>query len=247
MRVLAVVGPKGGVGKTTVAVNLATAFARRGLAVGLLDMDPEGASITTMLFHGSPPRLPAGAPLDPVEVHGVRVFSGAFFHDDADRPDAGRLADIRWGAVDLVIADLPAISGKAVSALRGTGPVSAILVSTPQDVAVQETVHAAGELRAEGIGILGLIENLSFHVCASCGHRDNILGHGGAANAAGKLGLPFLGAVPIESEVRKCSDSGMPIVLKAKESPGRDALLHVADMLADRLGLAPVAPTMAPH
>ncbi len=241
--VIVVTAGKGGVGKSTLAVNLAAGFLQDGKAVGILDLNLSAPSVPTML---APPQVPARGSLEPVELRGLRVMSICQFHPgeapeswqgEKARDAVRQLATkVPWGPLDLLFIDLPPGVGGICTTLLESIPVDgAVLVSTPQDVALQDAVKTLEVLRRQGVEILGIIENMSFHVCSSCGHRDNIFGHGGAADAASRLGVAFLGAVPIDSEVRKCSDSGMPVVLKRQESPAREALLHAVRSLASRL------------
>ena len=242
--VVAVTGGKGGVGKTTLAVNLAAGLAQGGSAVGLLDLDLTGPSVPIMLGLNLNPSQ--AALLKPVEVHGIRMMSAPLFAP-GDLPSSWQgerakqavrdlLRKVEWGNLDILLVDLPPGGRSIASTLVDSIPLrGVVLIATPQDVALQEVQASLEDFRRKNIEILGLVENMSFYVCASCGHRDNIFGHGNAAGLAQRLGVTYLGAVPIDSEVRKCSDSGMPVVLKHQESPAREALRHVVKSLSDRL------------
>lgn len=242
--VIAVTGGKGGVGKTTLAVNLAAGLAQGGVSVGLLDLDLTGPSVPIMLgLNLSPAQSPV---LKPVEIHGIRMMSAPLFAPQvlpaawqgemARQAVRDLLLTVTWGDLDILLVDLPPGGRSIASTLVESVPLrGVILIATPQDVVLQEVQASLEDFRRKNIEILGLVENMSFYVCASCGHRDNIFGHGNAADLATRLGVVYLGAVPIDSEVRKCSDSGMPVVLKHQESPAREALRHVVKSLSDRL------------
>ena len=242
--VVAVTGGKGGVGKSTLAVNLAAGLAQTGISVGLLDLDLAGPSVPIML--GVSLAASQTAVLEPVKVHGIRMMSSPFFAprepvsswqgEKARQAVRDLLGKVDWGTLDLLLVDLPpgerSITDALVECVTLRGVV---LVSTPQDVALQEVQVCLEEFRRQHIDILGLVENMSFYICSSCGHRDHIFGHGNAADLATRLGVAYFGAVPIDAEVRKCSDSGMPVVLKQQESPAREALRHVVKSLTERL------------
>ena len=242
-RVVAVAGGKGGVGKSTLAVNLAAGAALSGAAVGLLDLDLEAPGVPIMIGRTTPLRQEGDAIL-PVEAHGLKVMSAGFLPPSEHGPGTlERLfTGVRWGELDYLFIDLPPGIGPVERRILDIVPLSGVVIVTmPQDVALQEAAAGVEFFRRSGVEVLGIVENMSFHVCSSCGHRDNIFGHGGAADAARRLGTAYLGAVPIDSEVRKCSDSGMPVVLKKTGSPSRDALLHVVRNLEERLGAAALA------
>jgi ATP-binding protein involved in chromosome partitioning len=250
--VLAVSSAKGGVGKSTVASNLACAFAARGLATGLLDADVYGPSLPLMMGIDARPRAAGGNRFFPVERHGVRCISMGFFLDESS-PVIWRgpmvagllrqfLNDCVWGDLDVLVVDLPPGTGDAqltlVQQIRLSG---ALIVTTPQDVALRDVVRGVAMFRQVQVPILGVVENMSFFTCPECGQRDEIFGHGGGEQVAEAAGAPLLARLPIDTAVREQGDDGVPIALAAPESAPGAAFRALAARVAELLGLTALA------
>ena len=235
---VAVASGKGGVGKSTVAVNLAVAMARAGLKVGLLDADIYGPSVPLMMGADGPPETRNQKAI-PFERHGVKIMSIGFFLDkDAALVWRGPmvmkaitqlLGDVVWGDLDTLVVDLPPGTGDAQltlsQAIRLDG---AVIVTTPQDVALLDAVKGVTMFRKVDVPILGIVENMSFFECASCGHRTEIFSHGGARRESERLSVPFLGEIPIDPAIRAGGDSGVPIVVGDPDSPQARAFAKIA-------------------
>ena len=248
--VIAVGAGKGGVGKSTVAVNLALALLESGATVGLLDADVYGPSIPKML--GDPGRArvdPQSGRIVPNEAHGLKTMSIGFVLDP-EKPMVVRgpivhtavrqfLGDVEWGDLDYLIVDLPPGTGDVALSLAQFVPVTgAVVVSTPQDMSLIDVHKAVNMFRTLKVPVLGLVENMSYYVCPSCGNRDEIFGHGGAASWAQVHDIPFLGGVPLHAQVRAGGDAGLPALLdEAAPSPVRDALRHAAAELARQVSI----------
>ncbi len=225
--IIAVASGKGGVGKSTVAANLALAFAAMGKKTGLLDADVYGASQPRMMGIRQRPEFNDQEMIIPPAVHGLRVMSMGFFVEET-APVIWRgpmvhsaiqqlFRDVAWGDLDVLVVDMPPGTGDAQLSLAQYVPLSgAVIVSTPQDVALSEAKKGMMMFRKVNVPVLGFIENMSYHVCGSCGHRDDIFSHGGARKAAKELEVPFLGEVPLHGDVRKAADAGTPLVLAQK-------------------------------
>jgi ATP-binding protein involved in chromosome partitioning len=246
--VIAVGAGKGGVGKTTVAVNLAAALAARGSSVAILDGDFYGPNVPIML--GLKTRLETeGRLIVPAERYGIRVVSMAFLTDD-DSAVIWRgpmlhgaiqqfFRDVRWGAVDYLIVDMPPGTGDVALSLSQSVPVAgAVLVTTPQSVAVADTRRAVQMYRKLNIPTLGLIENMSHFVCPDCGRESDLFGKGGGAALAQELSVPFLGHVPLQEPVRRGGDSGVPIVIGDPTSAPAVALVAAAERVAQQVSIA---------
>jgi ATP-binding protein involved in chromosome partitioning len=223
--IIAVASGKGGVGKSTVAVNLAAAAAQAGLRVGLLDADIYGPSLPILLnIHSGPPELDSERNMIPPIVQGIKVMSIGFLLD-ASRALVWRgpmvhsainqmLRDVAWGELDVLFVDMPPGTGDAQLTLAQNGRLAgAVIVSTPQDLALADARRGVAMFEKVNVPILGIIENMSTHVCSNCGHTEHIFGHGGAKLEAEKLGVPFLGELPLDIKVRVAGDAGLPIVL----------------------------------
>jgi len=221
--IIAVASGKGGVGKSTVSANLALAFAALGKKTGLLDADIYGASQPTMMGRRDKPVTNAQDMIEPLDAHGIKFMSMGFFVA-ADAPVIWRgpmvhsavqqlLRDVDWGALDVLVIDLPPGTGDAQLSLAQYVPMSgAVIVSTPQDVALSEAKKGLKMFEKTGVPTLGLIENMSYHICSHCGTREHIFGHGGVREAAAALNVEFLGEIPLEVKVRENADAGTPIV-----------------------------------
>ena len=238
-RIVAVASGKGGVGKSTTACNIALGFAALGLEVGVLDADIYGPSMPKLFALKGQPRIASGRTLIPLEAYGCKVMSIGFVVD-ADNAMIWRgpmvasaitqmLRDVAWGTLDVLVVDMPPGTGDAQLTLAQSVPLSgAVVVSTPQDLSLLDARRGITMFRNVDVPILGIVENMSYFVCDDCGKRHHIFAHGGAREEAQKLGVPFLGEVPLELMIRERSDAGMPIVVSAPDSPGAKAFLAIA-------------------
>ncbi len=236
-RILAIGSGKGGVGKSTVASNLAVALAKAGRRVGLLDADIYGPSQPRMMGVNKRPASPDGKTIIPLHAHGVTLMSIGFMLDP-DKAVVWRgpmlmgalqqmLGQVEWGELDVLIVDLPPGTGDVQLTLCQRSEVSgAILVSTPQDVALLDMRKALDMFRTLKTPVLGMIENMSMFVCPDCGAQHDIFGHGGVKAEAEKLGLPLLGALPIDLETRLAGDAGTPVA--AGNGPLAEAYMKIA-------------------
>ncbi|MDQ6691271.1 MAG: Mrp/NBP35 family ATP-binding protein [Candidatus Dormibacteraeota bacterium] len=239
---IAVASGKGGVGKSTVAVNLAAGLAASGASVGLLDADIYGPSIPAMLGTHAQPQV-INEKLIPVEAHGLKLMSIGFLAG-ADKAMVWRgpmvsraiqqmLGDVSWGELDYLVVDLPPGTGDSSLTLAQTIALSGVvIVATPQDVALDIAVKALQMFRTLNVAPLGLVENMSFYMCANCGHEAHIFSHGTGEKTAARLGVPFLGAVPLEEGIREDADLGAPVVVTRPTSAGARAFLEIASKVA---------------
>ena len=243
--VMAVASGKGGVGKSTVSVNLAVALARLGLRVGLMDADIYGPSLPRMLGEHRRPEV-RGDRMIPVEAWGLKAMSmGLLVEEDSAMIWRGPmimgavqqfLGQVEWGELDVLVVDLPPGTGDIQLTLSQRVQVSgAVIVSTPQDIALIDARRAVRMFEKVGIPVFGVIENMSVFCCPNCGHRSDIFGHGGARAEAARLGHAFLGEIPLLLDVRSMSDAGTPIVAAAPDSEGARAFTTIAESLAGRL------------
>ncbi|MCU9849613.1 Mrp/NBP35 family ATP-binding protein [Defluviimonas sp. WL0024] len=239
-RILAVGSGKGGVGKSTVSSNLAVALARQGRRVGLLDADIYGPSQPRMMGVSKRPASPDGRTIVPLKAHGVTFMSiGLMLKEDEAVVWRGpmlmgalqqMLGQVAWGELDVLIVDLPPGTGDVQLTLCQKSHVTgALIVSTPQDVALLDARRAIDMFGKLKTPILGLIENMSTYVCPNCGHEAHIFGHGGVAAEAAKLGVPFLGEIPLSLDVRLAGDGGTPIA--SDEGPIAEAYARLAHRL----------------
>jgi ATP-binding protein involved in chromosome partitioning len=237
--VLAVASGKGGVGKSTISANLAVALARTGARVGLLDADIHGPSVPT-LFHLAGHRLAGeGEMIIPAEAQGVKIVSIGFLLEE-DTPVIWRgpmlmkaleqfLHGTKWGELDYLVIDLPPGTGDVqISLVQMTPVAGAVVVTTPQDLALIDVKKAVRMFEKVGVPILGVIENMSYFLCPHCSGRNEIFGHGGARKACAEMGLRFLGEVPLEKELREASDAGEVLVAKSPDSPAAKAIAKAA-------------------
>jgi ATP-binding protein involved in chromosome partitioning len=241
-RIIAIGSGKGGVGKSTVSSNLAVALARAGRRVGLLDADIDGPSQPRMMGVSKRPASPDGKIIEPLVAHGVTMMSIGLMVDP-DQAVVWRgpmlmgalqqmLGQVRWGELDVLLVDLPPGTGDVQLTLCQKSKVNgAIVVSTPQDVALLDAKKALNMFDKLSTPVLGLIENMSTYICPSCGHEAHLFGHGGVAAEAKRLDLPFLGAMPLELEVRLAGDAGTPIA--AGDGPAAEAYAQLAQRLID--------------
>jgi ATP-binding protein involved in chromosome partitioning len=246
--IIAVGAGKGGVGKTTVAVNLAVALAQCGGKVGIIDGDIYGPNVPIML--GLKAQLTTdGQKILPAEKYGLQVMSMGFLTSD-DSPVIWRgpmlhgalkqfFQEVRWGNLDYLVIDLPPGTGDVALSLSQTVPVAgAIVVTTPQQVSLADTRRAVAMYKKLNIPPLGIIENMSYFVCPGCQHESDIFGHGGAEEMATEYSIPFLGRIPIYQPIREGSDRGTPIMLSEPDSPAARAFMAVAEQTAAQVSIA---------
>lgn len=250
--VIAVGSGKGGVGKTTVAVNLALALSEAGAKVGIVDADITGPNVPMMLGARGEPRA-NGNRIEPLTAYGVKVISIAFFVPEGTPviwrgPMVGGAIqqffnDVDWGDLDYLIVDLPPGTGDASLTLAQSIPLSGVvIVSTPQDVALLDAGKSLAMFEKLEAPILGIVENMSYFVCPHCNDRIDIFGHGGAEKAAERLNVPFLGAIPLNPEVRIGGDEGIPILRANPASAESEALRKVAQNVAARVSTLALGP-----
>jgi ATP-binding protein involved in chromosome partitioning len=254
---IAVASGKGGVGKSTVAVNLAVSLALDGARVGLIDADIYGPSIPLMMGIDRKPEV-SGGKLRPLEAHGVEVMSIGFLID----PDqaviwrgpmvSGALkqfmSDVEWGELDYLLFDLPPGTGDIHLTLAQSIPLSgAVVVTTPQDISLADARKAYTMFRKVNVPVFGLIENMSYHVCSRCGHREDIFASGGGARASRELGVPLLGEIPIHTPIRVGSDSGKPIVVMEPASEQSGVLRGIARNLAAQVSIRQFSGSAGPE
>jgi len=244
--IIAVASGKGGVGKSTTATNLALALAAKGLKIGVLDADIYGPSQPRMMGITGRPHSPDGRTIQPMANYGVKVMSMGFLVPE-DTPTIWRgpmvmgaleqmLRDVAWGELDVLVVDMPPGTGDAQLTMAQRVPLSgAIIVSTPQDIALIDARKGLNMFRKVDVPVLGIIENMSYHVCRNCGHREDIFSHGGARREAERLGTEFLGELPLDIVIRETSDSGRPIVVSDPDSEHGRAYRRIADRVWDKL------------
>ncbi len=243
--VVAVASGKGGVGKSTVAVNLAVGLSRLGLQVGLLDADIYGPSVPRLLDIREKPETD-GKKLKPIERFGLKAMSIGFLVKE-DEAVIWRgpmvmsaltqmMTDVAWAPLDVLIVDMPPGTGDAQLTMAQRVPLKgAIIVSTPQDLALIDARKGLAMFEKTQVPVLGIIENMSTFVCPNCGHESHIFGHGGARDTAKRLGVPFLGEVPLVPAIRETSDDGKPIAATRPESPEANAFLEIAKKIVENI------------
>ncbi|MCU9846452.1 Mrp/NBP35 family ATP-binding protein [Defluviimonas sp. WL0024] len=241
-RIVAIASGKGGVGKSTVAANLAVALAAEGRRVGLLDADVYGPSQPRMLGVSGRPASPDGKTILPLRNHGVTLMSlGLLTQEDEAVVWRGpmlmgalqqMLFQVQWGALDILLVDLPPGTGDVQMTLAQKAEVTgAIIVSTPQDIALLDARKGIDMFRKMGTPILGMIENMAVHICSNCGHEEHIFGHGGVRAEAARLGVPLLAEIPLHLDIRTASDGGAPVVASKAASPQARAFRELARRL----------------
>ncbi|WP_353858987.1 iron-sulfur cluster carrier protein ApbC [Azospirillum formosense] len=244
--IVAVASGKGGVGKSTTASNLALAMAANGLKVGLLDADIYGPSMPRMLGISGRPTSRDGRILEPMENYGIKVMSMGFLVAE-DTPMIWRgpmvmsalqqmLRDVNWGTLDVLVVDMPPGTGDAQLTMAQQVPLAgAVIVSTPQDIALLDARKGLNMFRRVDVPVLGIIENMSYFCCPNCGHRTDIFSHGGARKEASDLGMEFLGEVPLHLDIRETSDQGQPIVVSQPESEHAKVYRGIAKRLWEKI------------
>jgi ATP-binding protein involved in chromosome partitioning len=245
--IIAVASGKGGVGKSTTAVNLALGLRDLGMKVGVLDADIYGPSMPKLLAIREKPQTIGGTRLKPIERYGLTVMSIGFLIEE-ETPMIWRgpmvmsaltqmLREVEWGALDIMVVDMPPGTGDAQLTMAQQVPLKgAVIVSTPQDLALIDARRGIAMFKRVNVPVLGIVENMSTFICPQCGTRSDIFGHGGARHEAERLGVPFLGEVPLEMSIRETSDSGLPIVATKPDSPHAQAYRTIAANVRDQLG-----------
>jgi ATP-binding protein involved in chromosome partitioning len=247
--IVAVASGKGGVGKSTVAANLAAALASFGLQVGLLDADVYGPSQPLLLGVGGAQLRIRDKRIMPVEVHGLKLMSMGFLMQPGQSviwrgPMLHGMMqqfcrDVEWGELDFLVIDLPPGTGDvSLSLSQMIELTTSLIVSTPQDLALDVATKAVGMFGKLEVPVLGLVENMSYYCCPNCNHRDDIFNHGGATAAAETLGLTVLAEVPLNSAVRRAGDAGVPLVLHEPDSAPAQALSQLARLTAEQVSLS---------
>src|SRR6188474_209232 len=252
--VIAVASGKGGVGKSTTAVNLALGLRDLGLKVGMLDADIYGPSLPKLLAIREKPQTIGGTRLKPIERYGLTVMSIGFLIEE-ETPMIWRgpmvmsaltqmLREVEWGTLDIMVVDMPPGTGDAQLTMAQQVPLKgAVIVSTPQDLALIDARRGIAMFRRVNVPVLGIVENMSTFICPHCGTRSDIFGHGGARKEAERLGVPFLGEVPLEMTIREKSDSGLPVVATEPDGPHARIYREIAAKVRDQIkGSAQAAP-----
>ncbi|WP_099865163.1 iron-sulfur cluster carrier protein ApbC [Pararhizobium haloflavum] len=228
--IIAVASGKGGVGKSTTSVNLALALQSLGLKVGILDADIYGPSMPRLLHIHGRPKTVNGRTMLPMEAYGLKVMSIGFLVEE-ETPMIWRgpmvisaltqmLREVQWGELDVLIVDMPPGTGDAQLTMAQQVPLAgAVIVSTPQDLALIDARKGLNMFRKVDVPLLGLVENMSYFVCPDCGGTHDIFGRGGAEKEAGRIGIPFLGAVPLHMDIRATSDAGTPVTVSEPDGP----------------------------
>jgi ATP-binding protein involved in chromosome partitioning len=248
--IIAVASGKGGVGKSTTAVNLALGLRDLGLSVGMLDADIYGPSVPKLLAIRGKPELHGGNRLKPMDGYGLKVMSIGFLVEE-ETPMIWRgpmvisaltqmLREVEWGTLDVMVVDMPPGTGDAQLTMAQQVPLrGAVIVSTPQDLALIDARRGIAMFNRVNVPVLGLVENMSYFVCPKCGERSDIFGHGGAQREAERQGVPFLGAVPLHMEIRETSDAGRPVVATEPNGPHAKIYRDIAAKVRDALGAGP--------
>jgi ATP-binding protein involved in chromosome partitioning len=244
--IIAVGSGKGGVGKTTLSVNLALAMAKLGHKVGLLDADIYGPNVPLMLGTNAQPKAVSNERIEPILAHGLKVISVGFLNP-GDKPIIWRgpmlhqiirqfLNSVEWGQLDYLVIDLPPGTGDVALSLVQTVPLTgAVVVSTPSDVSLQDGRKAIEMFRQMKVDLVGVVENMSYFVCPHCKHEIDIFSRGGAERTAEQFGVAFLGAIQLDPELRKAGDTGKPAVLEGENSPHAKSLYEFARKVIARV------------
>ena len=248
--IVAVASGKGGVGKSTTACNLALALSAQGLRVGLLDADIYGPSVPKLLGLSGKPRVLEGKTLEPLQAYGLKAMSiGLLIEPESAMIWRGpmvqsaitqMLRDVAWGELDVLVVDMPPGTGDAQLTMAQATPLSgAVIVSTPQDLALIDARRGVTMFRKVSVPILGVIENMATFICPNCGHASAIFGHGGARHEAERLEVPFLGEIPLTMAIRETSDAGRPVVATDPDGPQAKVYSEIARKLWGNLTGAP--------
>lgn len=244
--IIAVASGKGGVGKSTTAVNLALGLAALGIRVGMLDADIYGPSLPRMMGISGRPTSEDGRTIRPLENYGIKCMSMGFLVAE-DTPMIWRgpmvmgalqqmLREVNWGDLDVMVVDMPPGTGDAQLTMAQQVPLAgAVIVSTPQDIALLDARKGLNMFKRVDVPVLGIIENMSYYVCPSCGHRADIFSHGGAKLEAVRLGTEFLGEIPLDIEIRETSDGGAPIVVSKPDSPHAQSYRRIAQRIWEKI------------
>jgi ATP-binding protein involved in chromosome partitioning len=244
--IIAVASGKGGVGKSTTAVNLALGLASLGLRVGILDADIYGPSLPKLLAIKERPQTLGGTRLKPITRYGLTVMSIGFLIDE-ETPMIWRgpmvisaltqmLREVEWGTLDVMVVDMPPGTGDAQLTMAQQVPLKgAVIVSTPQDLALIDARRGIAMFKRVNVPVLGVIENMSYFLCPHCGTRSDIFSHGGARHEAERLGVPFLGEVPLHMTIREKSDAGLPVVATEPDGPHAKIYRDIAARVRDQL------------
>jgi ATP-binding protein involved in chromosome partitioning len=253
--IIAVASGKGGVGKSTTTANLALGLRDLGLRVGLLDADIYGPSIPKLFNVHGKPQLKNGNTLIPMDGYGIKLMSIGFLVDE-ETPMIWRgpmvmsaltqmMRDVEWGELDVMLVDMPPGTGDAQLTMAQAVPLrGAVIVSTPQDLALIDARRGVAMFRKVNVPVLGIVENMSYFMCPNCGTQSDIFGHGGARHEAERMGVPFLGEVPLHMDIRERSDTGFPVVATMPDGPHAQIFRAIAAHVRDQVGagLSRVAP-----
>ncbi|MDH3497316.1 MAG: Mrp/NBP35 family ATP-binding protein [Gemmatimonadota bacterium] len=251
-KVIAVSSGKGGVGKSTIAANVAVALAQQNRRIGLMDADVYGPNIPRMFGVTERPQV-HGSKIQPLEAHGVKLISLGLLIE-RDQPAIWRgpiitkviqqfLRDVDWGALDVLVVDMPPGTGDAqLSLAQAIQLAGAVIVTTPQEVAIGDALRSAKMFERVGVPVLGVVENMSYFACPHCGERTEIFLSGGGRRLAEEIGAPLLGQVPLQARMPDLGDSGVPVVIADPASPAAQALLAIADAVQKRAGRAASLP-----
>ena len=244
--IIAVASGKGGVGKSTTAVNLALGLAALGLKVGLLDADIYGPSVPKLLAIKEKPQTIGGTRLKPIEKYGLKVMSIGFLIDE-ETPMIWRgpmvmsaltqmLREVEWGQLDVMVVDMPPGTGDAQLTMAQQVPLKgAVIVSTPQDLALIDARRGVAMFKRVSVPVLGVVENMSYFVCPECNTRSDLFGHGGARHEAERQGVPFLGEVPLHMAIRSTSDAGLPVVATEPDGPHAKIYRDIAARVLEQI------------
>ncbi|HUG63196.1 MAG TPA: iron-sulfur cluster carrier protein ApbC, partial [Methylomirabilota bacterium] len=244
--IVAVASGKGGVGKSTTAVNLALGLAANGLKVGILDADIYGPSIPRLMKLSGRPETIDGKVLKPMENYGLKVMSIGFMVEEETAmiwrgpmvvsAITQMLREVAWGELDVLVVDMPPGTGDAQLTMAQQVPLAGVvIVSTPQDLALIDARRGVAMFRKVEVPVLGIVENMSYFVCPHCGGRSDVFGHGGARHEAERIGVPFLGEIPLELKIRETSDAGLPVVATEPDGPHAAVYRAVAERVWDSL------------